>query len=645
MMAGAVLVGAAAISLATLGSTAAASTLDGIATIASPGTTTYLSGGGSTTNFTVSLPPQAACTGDSAHDGYHVYSYLVQKGTNVANITFPDNAPNSADGQYGLVEPDGTYWGNKNNAPNTGQIIEIPNDFEWGPLVSEDNVPLNTLLYQNDNTSGVWEAGLACAPGSGVVSDYWNTEVTFSANGSDPTGFVWSAVPGPSGSTPAAFTSANATTFVEGQSGSFTPTASGSPTPTITESGTLPAGVTFTGGSLTGTPTADGTFHITLTATNGIESPATQSFTLTVDGPPTITSANNATFVAGAGGSFTVTTTGVPTPSLSESGSLPSGVTFNDNGNGTGTLAGTPAAGTAGTYQITFGASNGQSPPASQTFTLTVDPTPAPPTITSANNTSFLVGSSGTFTVTTTGVPTPSLSVSGTLPSGVAFNDNGNGTGTLAGTPAAGTAGTYVITIGASNGQNPPASQSFTLTVDAPPTITSANSANFSVGSSGSFTVTTTGVPAPSLTETGSLPSGVTFTDNGNGTAILDGTPGAGTGGTYSITISASNGVSPAASQSFTLYVGLQITTTSLPAATVGQKYSVTLGGTGGTQPYAWSAKGLPQDVKLAKDGTFKGRPDKKDGSQTFNVTLTLKDSAKPKDVTRAVLSITVNPA
>ena len=59
------------------------------------------------------------------------------------------------------------------------------------------------------------------------------------------------------------------------------------------------------------------------------------------------------------------------------------------------------------------------------------------------------------------------------------------------------------------------------------------------------------------------------------------------------------------ASRSFTLYVGLQITTPSLPAATVGQKYSVALSGTGGTQPYAWSAKGLPQDVRLDKDGTF----------------------------------------
>ena len=42
-----------------------------------------------------------------------------------------------------------------------------------------------------------------------------------------------------------------------------------------------------------------------------------------------------------------MTTTGFPTPTVSESGALPGGVTFTDNGNGTATLSGTPAAGPA----------------------------------------------------------------------------------------------------------------------------------------------------------------------------------------------------------------------------------------------------------------------------------------------------------
>src|SRR5437773_1640105 len=57
------------------------------------------------------------------------------------------------------------------------------------------------------------------------------------------------------------------------------------------------------------------------------------------------------------------------------------------------------------------------------------------------------------------------------------------------------------------------------------PVITSANGATFTVGSAGTFTVTTSGSPTvTTIAETGVLPTGVNFTDNGNGTATLSGT-------------------------------------------------------------------------------------------------------------------------
>jgi len=62
-----------------------------------------------------------------------------------------------------------------------------------------------------------------------------------------------------------------------------------------------------------------------------------------------------------------MTTTGSPAPSLTESGALPSGVTFHDDG--TGTLSGT--ARTIGTFNITFTAHNGVGSDAIQNFTLT----------------------------------------------------------------------------------------------------------------------------------------------------------------------------------------------------------------------------------------------------------------------------------
>ncbi|MEA2610029.1 MAG: hypothetical protein QOJ75_2272 [Chloroflexota bacterium] len=178
---------------------------------------------------------------------------------------------------------------------------------------------------------------------------------------------------------------------------------------------------------------------------------------------PAFTSPNSATFVAGSAGTFAVTTTGSPTPAVSQTGALPTGVTFTPNANGTATLAGTPATGTAGTYPLVLTAANGISPNATQNFTLTVNAAPA---ITSANAVSFTVGSSGTFTVTTTGHPNATVGESGALPSGVTFANNGNGTATIAGTPATGTDATYPITFTATNGISPDATQSFTLTVN-----------------------------------------------------------------------------------------------------------------------------------------------------------------------------------
>src|SRR5439155_13634937 len=157
---------------------------------------------------------------------------------------------------------------------------------------------------------------------------------------------------------------------------------------------------------------------------------------------------------AGSLGSFSVTTTGSPTPTVSESGVLPGGVTFNTS---TNVLSGTPGAGTGGVYNLMFTASNGIPPDATQNFTLTVNQAPA---ITSANSATFVVGFAGAFTATATGTPVPTLSESGALPAGISFNP---GTGALSGTPAPGTSGVYNITFTAANGVGSSANQSFTL--------------------------------------------------------------------------------------------------------------------------------------------------------------------------------------
>ena len=103
--------------------------------------------------------------------------------------------------------------------------------------------------------------------------------------------------------------------------------------------------------------------------------------------------------------------------------------------------------------------------------------------------------------------------------------------------------------------------QSITISAT-PPAITSAATANARgrLGRS-SFTVTTSGAPPVALTETGALPAGLTFTPNviagtPTGTATITGTPAAGTGGTYPITLNATNVTGPpGVTQAFSLFV------------------------------------------------------------------------------------------
>jgi probable HAF family extracellular repeat protein len=135
---------------------------------------------------------------------------------------------------------------------------------------------------------------------------------------------------------------------------------------------------------------------------------------------PVITSANSAAYQIGQTASFTVTTTGSPTPSLTESGALPSGLTFVDNGNGSGTLSGTVATGTVGSYNIIFTAQNGVTPNAVQSFTLTVTQANTITTLTASPNPANS-GQSVTLTAAVTVVAPGSGAPTGT----VTFSDGG----------------------------------------------------------------------------------------------------------------------------------------------------------------------------------------------------------------------------
>ena len=403
-----------------------------------------------------------------------------------------------------------------------------------------------TATYGGAITTAPWIVSYTDDPTKAGQPGFWPTAITASSAPS--------------------ITSADHTAFTTGSAGSFTVTGTGAPAPTFSETGTLPAGVSFnsTTGVLSGTPTASGSFSITMGANNGVGSGATQPFTLTVNGAPAITSADNATFTTGSAGSFTVTATGTPAPTFSETGTLPAGVSFNST---TGVLSGTPTA--SGSFSITMGAANGVGSNASQSFTLTVN---AAPTITSGASKVFVKGVAGSFTVTATGYPAPTFSETGTLPTGITLNSSGVLSGTSTQT------GSFPVTMTATNGVGTDATQNFTVNVVAAPVFTSANNATFTTAGSNSFTVSASGFPAPTFAvTTGTLPSGVTLNST---TGVLSGTPAA--TGVTSVTITATNAVSNA-TQSFTLTANAGPVITSANStgfvATVAGTFTVTASG------------------------------------------------------------------
>ena len=467
------------------------------------------------------------------------------------------------------------------------------------------------------------------------------------------------------------FTSATSVTFPQGIEDTFTITTSANPVAKITSSGKLPGGVKFVDNgdgtaTLSGRPGSGqgllGDYSLTFTASNGVAPAGTQNFTLTITRPPRITSVNNATFVVGTANTFTITTRNtVPKSTLSFTGTLPGGVTFVPLSNGTATLSGRPAAGSEGVYSLTITAANGTLPNAVQLFTLRVQDT-APvlhaPAIISSANTTFTAGTEGIFTIHTTGVPTATLSLTGTQPSWLSFIDNTDGTASLAGIPDLGSNPSYTFSVTATNGVAPNAMQSFTLfVVNPPPAITSVDNATFVVGTFGTFTVRTSPpVPSATVSFTGTLPQGISFVPNGDGTATVGGTAAAASEGSYPINITASNGTLPNAMQTFTITVqdappvpqAPVITSAATGSFMVGTAGTFTITATGTPTPSFTLIGAQPSWLSFVDntDGTatLSGTPDA-DSDLSYSFTITARNGVSPNATQDFTLTVQQTPA
>jgi hypothetical protein len=147
-------------------------------------------------------------------------------------------------------------------------------------------------------------------------------------------------------------------------------------------------------------------------------------------------------------------------------------------------------------------------------------------------------------------------------------------------------------------------------------TFTSPNAATFVAGAEHSFVLATAATPPVSrITIAGALPSGLAFTDHGDGTATLGGTPAPGTGGVHALSFTAGRAAGVSVTQSFTLTVNepAMITSGSGTAFRVGAARQFTVTTSGWPVPSLTIAGAVPAGVTFVDHGdgtaTLTGTP------------------------------------
>ncbi|WP_414157974.1 putative Ig domain-containing protein [Pseudomonas sp. BNK-45] len=406
-------------------------------------------------------------------------------------------------------------------------------------------------------------------------------------------------------------------------------------------SGSLPAGLILntTTGAISGTPMADGTLNLTITATDANSATGSQAFSITIGVQAPVANAVSATVAANSSANpITLNITG---------GAASSVAIATAASHGTATASGTsitytPTAGYSGSDSFTYTATNASGTSSPATVTITVS---APSiTLSPGSLSNGSVGTAYSQTVTATGgtAPYTYAITSGSLPAGLILN---TATGAISGTPMA--SGTLNLTITATDANSATGSQAFSITIGVQAPVANAVSATVAANSSANpITLNITGGAASSVAVATAASHG---TATASGTSITY-TPTAGYSGSDSFTYTATNAGGTSSPATVTLTVSapsLVLTPASLGAGTAGSAYSATLSATGGTAPYTYAitSGSLPAGLSLnTASGLISGTPTTS-GSSNLSITVTDANGATGSQtytLTIAAVAITV---
>ena len=247
--------------------------------------------------------------------------------------------------------------------------------------------------------------------------------------------------------------------------------------------GSLPAGLSLntSSGMISGTPSASGTFNLTVTATDANSASGFQAYSLVINGLAPVAGAVSATVAANSSAnSITLNITGTAT-SVAVASTASNGIA---TASGT-SITYTPTAGFSGPDSFTYTATNASGTSSPATVTITV----STPSIT-LNPGTLGNGSVGTAygqTITASGGSAPySYAITaGALPEGLSLNA---ASGLISGTPS--TAGTTELAITVTDANGATSLQNFSITISAMEISVPASSQTLAAGQSATVDLT-----------------------------------------------------------------------------------------------------------------------------------------------------------
>jgi hypothetical protein len=354
--------------------------------------------------------------------------------------------------------------------------------------------------------------------------------------------------------------------------------------------GLAPPTITNNQLTISGTPTASGSVTFLVTGSNNLAQSNQQSYTVTVNPPPSLSPSTLPATTVGLNYNQTITANNGTNPVVGfalTSGVDPAtiGLKFTTQANQL-TISGTPTA--AGTVNFTVTAIDAVGASIiPQPYSLTINP---PVVLTPSTGFGGTIGVPYNQTVTAsggTGTQTISLNtpIAGTFAAlGLTAKTSGNQL-TITGNPTA--TGTVTFQVIGTDSLNATTSQTYTVTIN-PPILLSATSLPASTqGLNYNQTITATGgtntLISYSLAAGNTIPSGLNFIANG-GTLTISGTPTA--SGTVNFTVNATDAVGATIpAQTFQLVINPAITlsTTGDWTGTVGAPFSMVVSADKGT--------------------------------------------------------------